>query len=275
MIERLQELNPWRRVVVVAVVLVLLAVIFNLAHDTLVMTFIPVAYHRLVEWGFVIAWCLIGMWLVKYVNHILVTRVFVKGLDQQTPRILSRLFTVVGFVFIVLVALNILQIRLSSLLVGGAVTGVIVGIGAQSTLSNLFAGLILLTLRPFHVGQYVSIRTSLFSGIEYGGTVFDVNWYYTTLMDGDQKRVLPNSSVIVSAITINAKEKKGIQVFIVPIPYSVSDQELSKNLHERTNGSATMKIREFAKDTYSVEIHLPPGYEPSLLREILSEYQTV
>lgn len=51
MIERLQELNPWRRVVVVAVVLVLLAVIFNLVHDTLVMNFIPVQYHRLVGMG--------------------------------------------------------------------------------------------------------------------------------------------------------------------------------------------------------------------------------
>lgn len=273
MIERLHELNPWRRVAVVAVVLILLAVIFNLAHDTLVMNFIPVQYHRLVEWGFVIAWCLIGMWLVKYLNHFLVTKILVKRLDRQMSRILSRVLTVVGFVFIVLVALNILQIRLGSLLVGGAVTGVIVGIGAQSTLSNLFAGLILLTLRPFHVGQYISIRTSLFSGIEYGGTVFDVNWYYTTLIDGDQKRVLPNSSVIVSAITINAKEKTASQVFTVPIPYSVSDQELSKDLHARTNGRASIKIREFTKDSYNVEIHLPPGQEPGLIRDILSKYQ--
>ncbi|KPV43974.1 hypothetical protein AN477_09665 [Alicyclobacillus ferrooxydans] len=32
---------------------------------------------------------------------------------------------------------------------------------------------------------------------------------------------------------------------------------------------------KLSKMCYSVEIHLPPGHEPSLLREILSEYQTV
>ena len=273
MIEKLNELNPWRRVIVVTVVLMLLAVIFNLAHDTVVMHFIPTQYQRLVEWVFVIVWCLSGIWLVKYLNHFLVSKTLGKHIDSRTSRLLSRLLTFIGFIFIGLVALNILQINISSLLVGGAVTGVIVGIGAQSTFSNLFAGLILLTLRPFSVGQYITLRTSLFSGIQYGGIVSDVSWYYTTLIDGDQKRILPNSSVIVSAITINAKEKTATQIFTVPIPYTVSDQEFSGELHARTNGRASLKIREFAKDYYNVEIHLPAGEEPSVIREILAKYQ--
>lgn len=271
---KLHELNPWRRVMVAAIVFILLAVVFNLARVVAETTFIPEQYHRLVEWGFVIVWCLIGLWQVKYLNHSLFSRALAKKMDRRTSLVLSRLFTVIGFVFIVLVAFNILQIRLSSLLVGGAVTGVIVGIGAQSTLSNLFAGLILLTLRPFSVGQYITVRTSLFSGIEYGGTVYDVNWYYTILIDGDQKRVLPNSSVIVSAITISSKEKSATHVFTVPIPYTVSDEDLNRDLLASTNGRASMRIREFSRDSYNVEIHIPADAEPGLIREILCKYQT-
>ncbi|WAH36775.1 mechanosensitive ion channel family protein [Alicyclobacillus dauci] len=273
MVGRLHQLHPWRRIMVVAIVLILLSVIFNLAHSMALMNFVPVHYHRAVEWGIVILWCVIGIWLVRYLNRFLMSKTLGKHIDRRTSRLLSRLLTVIGFLFIVLVALNLLQIRISSLLVGGAVTGVIVGIGAQSTLSNLFAGVILLTLRPFSVGQYITLRTSLFSGIEYGGTVFDVNWYYTILLDGDQKRVLPNSSVIVSAVTINAKEESASQVFTVPIPYSVSEKEISNDLRELTSGRASMKIREFTKDAYNVEIHLPASEDPGVIREILSRHQ--
>jgi hypothetical protein len=63
------------------------------------------------------------------------------------------------------------------------------------------------------------LRTYLFGGIEYRGVVIDVN-FYTVLIDEDQKRIIPNSSVIVSAITLNPQERK--HVYTVPIPYPVS-----------------------------------------------------
>ncbi|MFB5192825.1 mechanosensitive ion channel family protein [Alicyclobacillus fastidiosus] len=266
-------MSPWRRIGLVAVILILLSITFNLAHDLALKQYVPAQYFRLVEWGLVLVWCFIGYALVRNLNHFILSKTLRKHIDTRTARLLSRVLTAIGFVFIVLVALNLLQIRLSSLLVGGAVTGVIVGIGAQSTLSNLFAGLILLTLRPFSVGQYITLRTSLFSGIEYGGTVFDVNWYYTILIDGDQKRVLPNSSVIVSAVTINAAEKPADHVFTVPVSYSVSEKVLGDELSQLTNGQAKIKIREFSKDAYVVEIHLPASQSPGIIREILAKYQ--
>jgi small-conductance mechanosensitive channel len=155
--------------------------------------------------------------------------------------------------------------------VGGAVTGVIVGIAAQSTLSNLFAGLVLLTVRPFTVGQSITLRTYQFGGIEYRGTVIDVNWYYTVLIDEDQKRILPNSSVIVSAITLNPEERK--HVYTVPIPYSVSKKEVEKALLADTDGRAMIKIREFTTDAYNLEIHLPVNVDPDLIRETLAKYR--
>jgi small conductance mechanosensitive channel len=267
----LKDINPWRRIAIVTVILVVLSIIFDLAHDISVTNFVPVQYRPFVKWGIVILWFIIGVWLLKHLNYILMNTPLSRHVDPRTSRLISRFVTAIGYVFIVMVALNLLHINLGSILVGGAVTGVIVGIAAQSTLSNLFAGFVLLTVRPFSVGQSITLRTYLFGGIEYRGTVTDVNWYYTVLIDEDQKRILPNSSVIVSAITLNPQERK--QVYTVPIPYSVSKKEVKEALSADTDGRAMINIREFMTDAYNLEIHLPVDMDPDLIRETLAKYR--
>ena len=51
--------------------------------------------------------------------------------------------------------LALLQVNLGALLVGGAVTAIVLGIAAQQTLGNFFAGLVLLFARPYLPGQRV------------------------------------------------------------------------------------------------------------------------
>jgi small-conductance mechanosensitive channel len=264
-----KDINPWRRIAIIAVILVMLSIIFDLAHDISVTNLVSVQYRPVAEWGIVIIWFIIGIWLMKHLNYILMN--MSRHVDPRTSRLISRFVTAIGYVFIVMVALNLLHINLGSILVGGAVTGVIVGIAAQSTLSNLFAGFVLLTVRPFSVGQSITLRTYLFGGIEYRGTVTDVNWYYTVLIDEDQKRILPNSSVIVSAITLNPQERK--QVYTVPIPYSVSKKEVIEALSADTDGRVMINIREFMTDAYNLEIALPVDMDPDLIRETLAKYR--
>jgi len=60
--------------------------------------------------------------------------------------------------------LQLLNVNLSSLLVGGAVTGVVVGIAAQQSLGNFFAGLVLMFARPYIPGQRVIVRSGGMGG---------------------------------------------------------------------------------------------------------------
>jgi small-conductance mechanosensitive channel len=266
-----KDINPWRRIAIVTVIFVALSIIFELAHDISETNFVSAQYRRVAEWGIVIVWIVIGVWLMKHLNYILMDIPLKRHVNPRTSRLISHFVTAIGYAFIVIVALHLLHINLGSVLVGGAVTGVIAGIAAQSTLSNLFAGLVLLTVRPFSVGQFITLRTYLFGGIEYRGTVIDVNWFYTVLIEEDQKRIVPNSSVIVSAITLNPQERK--HVYTVPIPYSVSKKEVKEALFADTDGRAMIKIREFTTDAYNLEIHLPVDVDPDLIRETLVKYR--
>ena len=88
--------------------------------------------------------------------------------------------------------------NLRGLLVGGAFTAVIVGLAAQQTLGNLIAGSVLLTARPFRVGERVRLQGAP-GRIE--GLVSTVGLLYTSFSDGDERVMVPNSVVLNSALT--------------------------------------------------------------------------
>jgi len=61
--------------------------------------------------------------------------------------------TAVGYLLVMFIALVLMRIPVGQLLLSGAVTGVILGIAAQQTLGDAFAGIILMTSAPFRVGS--------------------------------------------------------------------------------------------------------------------------
>lgn len=91
--------------------------------------------------------------------------------------------------------LGLLTIPLQQLLVGGALTGVIVGIAAQQPLSNLFAGLVLLITRPLAVGQSVRIHSGALGG-PLEGSVIEMGLIYTTLGTEQETLHIPNAGLL-------------------------------------------------------------------------------
>jgi small-conductance mechanosensitive channel len=100
-----------------------------------------------------------------------------------------------------LVALRLIRVPIANLVVGGAVTGVLIGIAAQQSLANLFAGLVLLFARPFRVGDHVRFRSGALSG-QIEGTVTDVSLTYVRLETGDGPTLLPNSQALAAAVLL-------------------------------------------------------------------------
>lgn len=107
--------------------------------------------------------------------------------------------TIVGYGTVLLGVLALLRVDLGNLLVGGAVTGVVIGIAAQQTLGNFFAGLVLLFARPFVPGQRVKIRTGSLGG-PFEGVILGSGLVYTTIETAEGVISLPNSGVLAAAI---------------------------------------------------------------------------
>ena len=120
---------------------------------------------------------------------------------------LGLVISVIGYVIVVLTALSVLGVNTSGLLLGGALTGVVVGIAAQQTLGNFFAGLVLLLVRPFSLGEHVIFRSGPLGG-EYEGRVTDMGLFYVSVLTAQGPVQLPNAGVLASAIGPGARSPK-------------------------------------------------------------------
>lgn len=139
----------------------------------------------------------------------------------------------VGYIVIIFVALGLLAVPVEHLLVGGAVTGVIVGIAAQQALGNVFAGVVLMLARPFYVGERVRIRAGSLGGI-FEGVVRTMSLTYTTIETDDGAVNVPNS--VMLAIGVGPAPKTSPAVDLAAVPDAPSggaeapEQERSKRL---------------------------------------------
>jgi small-conductance mechanosensitive channel len=118
---------------------------------------------------------------------------------------LGLVITILGYFIVLLSVLGALQVDLSGLLLGGAFTGVIIGIAAQQTLGNFFAGLVLMIVRPFSIGEQVVLRSSPLGGL-FEGEVTDMGLFYVDIVTDRGPAKLPNAGVLAAAIGPGVKD---------------------------------------------------------------------
>jgi small-conductance mechanosensitive channel len=109
------------------------------------------------------------------------------------------LCSVIGYALALLGVLQLLNINLASLLVGGAVTGVVVGIAAQQSLANFVAGLTLLFARPYLPGQRITVHSGALGG-PFQGVITDAGLMYTTILTDNGPTKLPNAGLLAAVI---------------------------------------------------------------------------
>lgn len=113
--------------------------------------------------------------------------------------VLRWLVTMIGYVIVLIAALGLFAVPVGHLLLGGALTGVIVGIAAQQALGNVFAGVVLLLARPFSIGDSIRVKSGSLGG-PLLGTVSGMGMTYVTLLTDDGPLSLPNSSLLAAAV---------------------------------------------------------------------------
>jgi small-conductance mechanosensitive channel len=120
---------------------------------------------------------------------------------------LALVVTVIGYLLVLTSAISAFGVNPAGLLLGGAITGIVIGIAAQQTLSNFFAGIVLLVNRPLAVGEHAVMRSGTLGG-EYEGLVTDMSLFYVTMETATGRVVLPNAGVLASSIGPGARAPK-------------------------------------------------------------------
>lgn len=124
---------------------------------------------------------------------------FFRRMDPSTAGTVGFLIRLATIAITLLIALRVAEVQPSTLVAGGAFTAVVLGLAAQQTLGNLIAGMVLISARPFRVGERIRLQAGAVAGT-VEGVVSSQGLLYTTLARGDDRIMIPNTVVLAAAV---------------------------------------------------------------------------
>jgi small conductance mechanosensitive channel len=151
-----------------------------------------------VRLGCAIALVALGWWFARDVGRAASPALF-RRMEPPTAGTVSFLIRLFLLGLALLVALRTAGLDARSLAVGGAFTAVIIGLAAQNTLGNVLAGVLLLSARPFRVGDRVRFQAGGLAG-QVEGVVMSLGLLYVTLARGEDTILVPNNVAMSSAV---------------------------------------------------------------------------
>jgi small-conductance mechanosensitive channel len=125
--------------------------------------------------------------------------VFEPRLGSAHAAVIRYALLLVGLILVVVITLQLFRVPVGQLVVGTALTSVLLGIAAQQSLSNIFAGMVLLLSRPFRVGDPIRLRAGALGG-QLEGVVTEIGITYIRLDTGETIMSVPNSQVLAAAV---------------------------------------------------------------------------
>src|SRR3954454_5040465 len=140
----------------------------------------------------------LGWWMARAVGQSIAPSV-ARRVDVSNAGTLGFLLRLTLLGVTLLIALRIAGLEARSLALGGAFTAVILGLAAQNTLGNVLSGLLLISSRPFKIGERVRLQAGALAG-QVEGTATGFGLLYVTFARGDDTILVPNSTVLMSAI---------------------------------------------------------------------------
>lgn len=155
------------------------------------------SYSHIVEVACVAVLLVAGAWAIRRIGSA-ISRLLTRRGNPGAGGALRLVVNGIGIVVLLFAAFAVLGASLGRLLIGAGLTGVILGIAAQQSLSNVFAAVVLLFARPFSVGDDIRIRSGTLGVMDV--RVLGSGLTYVTVMTEDGIVKVPNSVMLASGI---------------------------------------------------------------------------
>jgi small-conductance mechanosensitive channel len=184
---------------------------------------------------------------------------FLRRMDPGTAGTVGFLIRLATMAITLVAALHIAGLRPQTLAVGGAFTAVVFGLAAQQTLGNLIAGMVLLSARPFRVGERIRLQAGAVGGTAEG-VVSSLGLLYTTLARGEDRIMIPNNVVLAAAV-VPLREPDSVDVKVrlaSGIRPSQVQAILDDQIRTPTRAPATVLLEEVDGDELVVRIQATP-----------------
>lgn len=185
----------------------------NQANDYLIYTSELVIRYSLSVAGalliLIIGWFIAGFLQRGTINSL--SRI--KGVDQTITRFFGGIVRYGVLIIVLVMVLGQFGVQTTSILAALGAVGLAIGLALQGTLQNIAAGVMLLILRPFRVGEYITAGSII-------GTVQEIGLFTTELKTYDGLYVsAPNALLWNSPVINSSRLESRMHDFKVGIAY--------------------------------------------------------
>ena len=139
---------------------------------------------------------LVGLWVARRLSNAMPRATARMGVDPMLGSFLRNVVYAASLVIVVVLAIGTLGVQITPLLAVLGTAGLAVGLALKDSLSNIASGVMLVTLRPFRVGDVVTVAGQT-------GTVREVRIFQTVLTGADNQHTTIPNTLITAAPIIN------------------------------------------------------------------------
>lgn len=135
-----------------------------------------------------------GRWLLKRVVKMIDALMTRRKTELSLHTFLLTLVKTVGYIILIVAIVSVLGVNLTIFAAVLASAGLAIGMALSSTLQNFAGGVMILVLRPYSIGDYISSQ-----GVS--GTVTAIRLFTTTVQTTDKQTIyIPNNMISTSII---------------------------------------------------------------------------
>ena len=171
----------------------------------------------------------------------------VRGIDETLARFFANVIRYAALLLVFVTVLGQFGVQTASIIAALGAAGLAVGLALQGTLQNIAAGIMLLVLRPFRVGEYIDTG-------DISGTVREIGLFATELKTPDGLyRLAPNSTLWNVPITNFSRETTRRFELKVGIGYD-DDIDLAQRLMRQLAQNDRRVLKEPPVETFVDEL---------------------
>lgn len=145
--------------------------------------------------------------LLILITAMVISRILTRLMKKRNFRNLPIWLKVKKYMIITITIYGILTLFipaktiLDPLLASGGIVAVVVGLAAQETVGNLISGFMIVTFRPFHIGDLIRVNNG-----EYVGTVVEITIRHTIIETFENTRVIISNSQMNTSVLENISD---------------------------------------------------------------------
>ncbi len=210
----------------------------------------------------------IGFKVIHKIEKLLSIALDKSGLSATIKPFIASMISIIMKVAVILAAAGILGVDLGvfATIIGASVLAI--GLSLQGSLGNLASGLLVLTLKPFKVDDWIDIDGKF-------GKVSEIGIFTTTVITpGNKTLIIPNSKATAEVIT-NYSKKDVIRLEIdITMPYSESYPKVKEIILDSLKPidkilpNPEIEIGIEGYDSHSIQIAVRPYVNPDDFWEV-------